>query len=295
MSHYKPDSKIKSSLTMKNDEINNNIFSKKRALSSFKTDSYNNMANNPEKKSNRKTYRNYVLNSIRIDNTQPIKIYNISINMNINNVNKPGLKKKFVYYQPKETDIKIDDVSSNLINKIDDKFSNLEKKIDDVSKKVDDGFSAMGKKIDNGFSAMGKKIDDGFAGFKIFLSALFEKYFGIKKEEKGDGPNSFERDKFSSVAELKRPDIEQISYSSSNKSEPQKLRTYIPPHWRHQNAQRSDKNRNKPEKTDDNPNEENNLLKFSDDNSGKYYDKNETIPMSSLRRKYQNKIKKKSK
>ena len=201
--------------------------------------------------------------------------------MNINNVNKPGLKKKFVYYQPKETDIKIDDVSSN---KIDDKFSNLEKKIDDTSKKVDDGFSAMGK-----------KIDDGFAGLKIFLSALFEKYFGIKKEEKGDGPNSFERDKFSSVAELKRPDIEQISYSSSNKSEPQKLRTYIPPHWRHQNAQRSDKNRNKPEKTDDNPNEGNNLLKFSDDNSGKYYNKNDSIPISSLRRKYQNKIKKKKK
>ena len=108
-----------------------------------------------------------------------------------------------------------------------------------------------------------------------------------------DEPNSFERDKFSSVAELKRPDIEQISHSSSNKSEPQKIKTYLPPYWRHQNAQRFDKNGNKPEKVDNNPNEENNLLKFSDNSSGKYYNKNDSIPIPSLRRKYQNKIKKK--
>ena len=97
MYHYKPDSKyissIKSFFTRKNEEIDNNIFNEKRTLSSFKNDSYKNMANNPEKKSNRKTYRNYVLISIRIDNTQPIKIDNVSKNMNMNNVNKPGLKK----------------------------------------------------------------------------------------------------------------------------------------------------------------------------------------------------------
>ena len=294
MPHYKPDSKyissIRSSLTKKNDEIDNNIFNKKRTLSSFKTDSYKNMDNNPEKKSNKKTYRNYVLNSIRIDNNQPIKIDNIPKNMNINNVNKPGLKKKFVYYHPKQADIKIDDVVSNLDNKNenDDKFSKLEKKIDD-------GFSAIGKKIDEGFSAIGKKIDEGFVGFKTFLSALFEKYFQTKKEEKSDEPNnSFERERFPSVADLKKSDIEQFSHSSSNRSEPQKPKTDIPSYWRRPKAQRSDNNGNKPEKADNNSSDENNLLKFSDDNSGKYYNKNDSIPIHSMRRKYQNKIKKKT-
>ena len=281
--------------TRQNVQKNEMFFNKKKSFSHFRNAADKNFANYKGKQVKIETFRKYP-NLVKTNIEQQTKKDRSNENIEKAEISELEKNKNRINDEgPSNLDSKIDKMDKK-IDAIGEKIDAFGKKIDNgfiaIGTKIDNGFIAIGKKIDNGFIAIGTKIDNGFSGFKSFFADLFSKYFPKKiqeKEAKSNNQNDNQNDRYPSSEENKKSDSDQISYAHSEQPRRRKYRVNKEMFLGGPKAERLKKKDNGKKKYFDNSNGDERKIS---DNSGKHYGKNETIP--SLRRKYQNEIKKKN-